>query len=176
MQDAWDTVECLYDTWAPGAVFYSDKKVRQYSDIIICFKSHICIKSYLYFLLDSEVRGAVFHSDTSLHKERLLVLTICFWNTFSSFGVALVSWTKHACNSGTVQCESMNITFGLVNIFLPSLLGWQNTLAITMWRVGAGRDWLVTVWGRENGGKGTCHSLLDMPLTFPSSTVISTTE
>ena len=73
------------DKRAPGAVFYSDTKVRQYSDISVSSKSHICIKSFLYFLSpigggdstvcrvssavfysDKRAPGAVFYSDTNI--------------------------------------------------------------------------------------------------------------
>ena len=67
------------------AVFFSDTKVRQYSDISVSSKSHICIKSFLYFLSpigggdstvcrascavfysDTRATGAVFYSDTNI--------------------------------------------------------------------------------------------------------------
>ena len=69
------------DSRASGAVFHSDTKARQYSDISVSSKSHICIKSFLYFpspigggdstvcrassavfYSDTRARGAVFHS------------------------------------------------------------------------------------------------------------------
>ena len=59
------------DTMAPGAVFHSDTKVWQLTDILICFENNISMKTCLYFL--SPI-GAVTQECVG-HHARCFILT-----------------------------------------------------------------------------------------------------